>query len=342
MKRIHLPLLFLSLGLLTACTGSQDTRASVWIEVPLQGLEFPLGAEIHIEGHAVNTGAVYGMELWANEEMLDTIDVMDQGSLLHFEHFWTPEQVGDYLLTVVSLTEDEVGSGEDTVTIHITSEDPTTTSEPAVTEEVAQPEPTVTEEVPDTEVCTPSVTASMNANCRFGPDAVFDVLGYLLQDETALRDGRLADNSWWFIQNPDRAGQCWIASNVVQADCVSDEIPIVAAPPTPTPEPVDLTPPPVPSPAYPTGGQAIACMSQVFLAWNPVSDESGIAGHQVQMEQGPSYSPVPGSPWNTGDGNKHQVDIECGGYYRWRVRAQDGEGNWSDFSSWTYFEVILP
>jgi hypothetical protein len=338
MKRFHPLLLFFFVGLLTACAGAQGARASIWIEVPIQGLEFQLGDEVHVEGHVVNTSEVYGVELWANENMLDTIDVVDRGSLLHFEHFWTPPQVGEYLITVVSLSEGESGSGEDTVTIRVTSEDEMAIHEPAVTEEVDQPDPTVTV----TEVCTASVTATKNANCRFGPNMVFNVLGYLLKDETAPIDGRLADNSWWLIPNPDRAGQCWIASTVVQAECVGDDIPIVAAPPTPTPEPVDSTPPPVPSPAYPIGGQSIACMSQVNLAWHPVSDDSGIAGHQVQMESGPAYSNVPGSPWNTGDGNKHQVDIQCGGFYRWRVRAQDGEGNWSNFSSWAYFEVILP
>jgi hypothetical protein len=297
---------------------------------------------VHIEGHAVNSGEVYGIELWANGEMLDTLEVREQGSLLHFEHFWTPLETGDYLLTVIALREGNAGSGEDTVTIHVTSEDEVVDIEPIVTEEADQPEPTYTPEVPVTEVCTPNVTATMNANCRYGPDAVFSVLGYLLQDETAQIEGRLSNNSWWWITNPDRAGGCWIASNVVQAECVSDAIPIVAAPPTPTPEPVDDSAPPVPVPAYPTGGQSLACMAQVFLAWNPVSDESGIAGHQVQMEKGPSYSPAPGSPWNTGDGNKHQVAIECGGVYRWRVRAQDGAGNWSDYSPWASFGVILP
>jgi hypothetical protein len=36
-----------------------------------------------------------------------------------------------------------------------------------------------------------------------------------------------------------------------------------------------------------------------------------------------------------------ELDVECGWYYRWRVRAVDGEGNAGSFSDWFEFADLL-
>jgi hypothetical protein len=41
-------------------------------------------------------------------------------------------------------------------------------------------------------------------------------------------------------------------------------------------------------------------------------------------------------------GKQIEVSVQCGPYYRWNVRAQDGAGNWSDPSAWSHFAIVLP
>jgi hypothetical protein len=121
--------------------------------------------------------------------------------------------------------------------------------------------------------------------------------------------------------------------------------PSTSPPPTsppPTEPPADTTPPPVPSPAVPANGLALSCRSSQTLAWLPVTDPSGIAGYYVKLEleikQGQwqsagGYGPV--------TGKQVDVNVQCGGVYRWMVRAQDGAGNYSGWSAPSHFSINL-
>jgi hypothetical protein len=83
----------------------------------------------------------------------------------------------------------------------------------------------------------------------------------------------------------------------------------------------------------------------VTLDWDAVSDPSGIAGYRVQVEQeitAGNWDPVSGSPWTSLSVTELELTLDCGGVYRWRVRAIDGAGNESDFSAWAEFGVNLP
>jgi hypothetical protein len=111
------------------------------------------------------------------------------------------------------------------------------------------------------------------------------------------------------------------------------------APPPPPPS-EDTTPPPVPSPLKPKGN--LACFEDVMLRWSEVSDESGIAGYYIKRE-----IEVKKGQWQTAGGwgpvssEELQVDVDCGVHYRWMVRAQDGAGNYSDWSPWLDFSISL-
>jgi hypothetical protein len=105
----------------------------------------------------------------------------------------------------------------------------------------------------------------------------------------------------------------------------------------------DTTPPPVPSPAVPADGLEIDCKSSQTLAWMPVSDDSGgPVVYYVKLERQVS----PGN-WQSAGGwgpvSSKQVDasVDCGIQYRWTVRAQDGAGNYSDWSPWSHFSIRL-
>jgi hypothetical protein len=104
--------------------------------------------------------------------------------------------------------------------------------------------------------------------------------------------------------------------------------------------PPDTTPPPVPSPIKPSGNLP-SCFKDVILRWSAVSDESGIAGYYIKRE-----IEVKKGQWQTAggwevSGEELQVDVDCGVHYRWMVRAQDGAGNYSDWSSWLEFAIPM-
>ncbi|NIS79293.1 MAG: hypothetical protein GTO14_03525 [Anaerolineales bacterium] len=110
------------------------------------------------------------------------------------------------------------------------------------------------------------------------------------------------------------------------------------------PPPEDTSGPPAPAPVSPKGGVTLACSAIADLKWNAVSDPSGIAEHRLALERHPgdsNWTAASGSPWSGVMGTSRNVSVECGWYYRWRVRAKDGVGNWGDFSSWATFAVTL-
>jgi hypothetical protein len=106
--------------------------------------------------------------------------------------------------------------------------------------------------------------------------------------------------------------------------------------------PVDTTPPPVPSPAVPADGLTLTCRSSQSLVWMPVNDDSGISGYYVKLERQVTpgeWQSVRG--WGPVSGKQVEADVQCGLFYRWAVRAQDGAGNYSDWSAWSQFSVGL-
>jgi hypothetical protein len=52
-----------------------------------------------------------------------------------------------------------------------------------------------------------------------------------------------------------------------------------------------------------------------------------------QWQSAGGYGPVPGK--------QVDVNVQCGGIYRWMVRAQDGAGNFSNWSAPSAFSVTL-
>jgi hypothetical protein len=111
------------------------------------------------------------------------------------------------------------------------------------------------------------------------------------------------------------------------------------------PEPEqDTTPPPAPTPAVPGNGLTLSCRSSQDLAWVPVDDPSGIAEYQVQVQRHSgdnNWQDVPGSIFGGIAGKQTSISVECAWYYRWRVRAVDGEGNVGPWSGWWQFTITL-
>lgn len=104
----------------------------------------------------------------------------------------------------------------------------------------------------------------------------------------------------------------------------------------------DSSAPPAPTPAQPGDGETLSCSSTQTLAWSPVTDDSQPVQYYVKLEimvkkgqwqPAGGYGPITDTQVN--------VPVVCGGIYRWMVRAEDGAGNVSSWSSLSRFSVNL-
>lgn len=107
----------------------------------------------------------------------------------------------------------------------------------------AFPEATDTPEAPtSTPTITPTATSSIpmvqvsnGTNCRFGPGTVYDLLGVLQVGETTEVTARSSVPNYWIVNNPDRAGECWLWAQYATVSGDTSSLPLRTPPPTPTP-----------------------------------------------------------------------------------------------------------
>ena len=73
--------------------------------------------------------------------------------------------------------------------------------------------------------------SSVNVNCRFGPSLDYLATGALIVGETVPITGKLANNSWWEIDNKlDPGNKCWVAASATTTSGVLDPVPVKSAP----------------------------------------------------------------------------------------------------------------
>jgi hypothetical protein len=372
-------LLFVLVLLLAACDGRSTSGGPyVWIDVPTDGLRVSVDQTVRIEGHASYGGEIARVEIWANGELhLVQESPPTQGTLAHFDQSWMPPGAGEYLVEVKAVGVDGAESAPDVVHLvvgeAVAGATPTHTPVPESTE-VVEPTSSVTPTLAVTE--TPTATATIPPPTRTPTPTTTPTpppLEAVIEFGASAAEINAGDCAklLWHTENVkavhlDGVGVVGVGSKEV---CPCEDSTYVlsvtllddtktersftlrvegscATPtstPTPTTEP-DITAPPVPPISSPTGGAALGC-DTVTLDWNAVSDPSGIAEYRVQVEQESTpgnWDEVPDSPWNGLSETELELDLGCGGVYRWRVRAVDGVGNESDFSAWAEFGIDLP
>ncbi|MFL7792009.1 MAG: Ig-like domain-containing protein [Anaerolineae bacterium] len=371
-RRVFKLYLGLALALLLAACKAQAVTSvpHVWIDVPADGMRFPVDQAIRIEGHASYAGGIERVEIWANGELhLVQESPPTQGNMARFEQSWMPPGAGEYIVQAVAVGSDGAESAPDVVRLYVgdavAEATPTHTPVPESTKAVeptsaitATETPTSTATIPvPTRTATPIPTSLPDAVIDFWADAgeieagkctklhwkVQNVQAVFLDGKGVVGEGSQevcpCEDTTYILSVTllDGAGTERSVTIRVKGSCVT---------PTskPTVPPPDTTPPPVPPVVAPTGGAALAC-DKVTLDWDAVSDPSGIAEYRVQVEQeitAGNWESVSGSPWTGLSGPDLELDLSCGGVYRWRVRAVDGAGNVGDFSAWAEFGVDLP
>jgi hypothetical protein len=133
--------------------------------------------------------------------------------------------------------------------------------------DTATPEFTSTPEFTPTP-SVPTVTVSVNTNCRTGPSTQYDLVGGLNVGQSAEVVGKnSAVSNYWVIRTPG-GGTCWLWGQHATVSGNTANLPEYPVPPTPTPS---ITPTPTPPAAVSNLVAAKAC---VFL--NPLFQYGGV------------------------------------------------------------------
>ncbi|MFV9674314.1 MAG: sigma-70 family RNA polymerase sigma factor [Anaerolineales bacterium] len=161
-----------------------------------------------------------------------------------------------------------------------------------------------------------------NSNCRFGPDNIYHIVGFLLKDERAPIDGRNAETTWWYIQRQDGPGHCWVANYLTDEEGDIASVPIVQAPPTPTP--VD-TEPPVVTISYEPTGTWRPNEDDIVTFWATATDNFGIGKIEIWLQAPGEKLPAlvrtcsqstcsyPGGPYMPGTGMYYAIAADLAG-----------------------------
>lgn len=343
---------------LTACNMPVSTSGvSVWIDVPLDGLEFSGIQTIKIEGHAASPGSISRIEVWINGTLQETINApLMEGNLASFHTVWTPPAPGEYTIQAIAFGADGSASAPDSARITFGSVTPVNGC-PTPIGGGPTPVSCITPAITDTATFTPVVTSTPTSQ----PGAVIQFWA-----DPAKIEAGACTTIRWHVENVQRVvfGGIDQTFDGSYKDCLcadqrytltvthldgseekrSVEIAVNGSCATQTsPPPQDTTPPPTPSPVVPADGLSIGCKASQSLAWLPVEDASGISEYQVQVQRHSgdnNWQSAPGGEISVAD-KSTSVSVECGWYYRWRVRAMDGAGNLGSWSGWSSFTITL-
>lgn len=351
----------------------------VWIDVPVSGLTVPPGQPVQVEGHAASSSGIDRVEIWVDGALAASISSLPaEGDLARFHFDWTPPGAGEYTIQAISFDSGGAASEPDSTHIFVGEQEPTMVV--SVTPVAGCPTPVGGGPTPvscsaqvdgcptpvgggPTPVSCPTLvnpvitdtpTSPPGATIQFWADPpeiqagacttirwhVENVQGVVFGGVQQLLDGSYQDclcgNQRYTltVTHLDGREEQRTVDITVTGECVT---------PTASPPPQDTTPPPAPSPAVPQNGLTIACKASQSLAWLPVDDPSGIPNYQVEVQRHSgdnNWQALGGSPFNTG-GKTVDVPVECGWYYRWRVRATDGAGNVGSWTGWSQFTITL-
>jgi len=353
--------LFTLLGGALGCT-AVETRPRAWIDFPRDGARVSMDTPITVVSHAYAREGVAEVMLSVNGEPYTRVAPLEPGaSFTEIRQEWIPEEPGDCLLQIRAY--DTRGEVSNTATvavrvvgevIPIATETPTSTSTPiSPPTETPTLTVTVTPTVTPTSTLTPTPTFTPTPSVTPTPIPPAEVSFWVEQDTitsgecTVLHWGvehatavRLDDED---VIGHDTRQVCPTTTTTYNLHVEAPSGDVDRSVTVTVSAPVDTDPPPAPSPQVPADGLALpTCVSSQTLAWLPVSDPSGILGYYVKLEREVTpgvWQSVGG--WVVSD-KQVNVSVQCGVFYRWAVRAQDGAGNYGDWSAWSHFSVPLP
>jgi hypothetical protein len=309
----------------------------VWIEVPVEGLRVPMGQPVRIEGHAAYRGGITHVEIWVDGELYLVVETPStKGNLVRFEQSWTPPSAGEYVIQAVAVGMDGVISAPNSVRLVVEAAPAGTPAPPTVLPTVPPTGlPTVPPTMPPTGTPLPSAEVSLWADRTSLTAGECTVLHWDVEHATAVFLDDAGVTGHGTRQVCPGSKTTYVLRVETPGDNTDRSVTIDVS------EPPDTKAPPVPVPDEPDGGEMVDCTSELWLDWKPVSDPNGVVYYvklQSQVKAGEWKSE---RGWGPESGTKVEAEVQCGGIYRWAVRAEDGAGNISAWSSWARFSVPL-
>jgi uncharacterized protein YraI len=182
----------------------------------------------------------------------------------------------------VRCTTSSSGPGPGVELIGLFTCDLMTASEPIV---AASPEPTAAVEIIQLPTITPTeteaaagepiATFTQNGNCRRGPGSNYDVVTSLLLGQQVPIAGRNAEGTWWYLTLPSNGAHCWASGAVLELAGPYLDVPLVAAPPTPT-----LALPPA-APSKLVVANKVCNQSEYSITLNWIDNANNEGGYRV-------------------------------------------------------------
>ena len=345
--------LLASLAGVVSCATEPETAPRAWIDFPRDNSRFPLGTPISVVSHAYARKGVAEVLLLVNgADYRRDAPAQSGTSFCQLTQEWHPQEGGTYTLQAVTYDTEGEPSSPAVITVRVVDEAapaPTATRTATV-----PPPPTATATPTSTRTALPRMTPTNTLNPAT-PTATpcLAAVVSLEADHTSIVQGECTTLRWAvehaqavYLNGSGVVGHgtqqvCPGSTTTyhlhVEAPCgnvdKSVTIQVRAAP--------DTTPPAVPSPAVPAHNLVLSCRASQVLAWLTVSDPSGVVYYvklELELRKG-EWQTVRG--WGPVSGKQIEASVQCGGIYRWAVRAQDGAGNSSDWSEWSRFSISL-
>jgi len=206
-----------------------EVGPQAWIDAPLNGMELPL-APYEIVAHAEDPSGISQFEISVDNSVI-AAPGGSEGSLSTVRQVWNITAPGEYMVSVRS--QGNSGGWGDPAIVKVTVNDAQIqiSAEPTGT---VPPLPTPT----STALPTPIFVLIKNANCRYGPNQVFNEVGGVFAGDNIPIEGRSEDGLWWLVRLPNGV-QCWVAGSTGNATGNANSVPVVQGPPTPIPPPTE-------------------------------------------------------------------------------------------------------
>jgi uncharacterized protein YgiM (DUF1202 family) len=254
---------------ISACTEStppavsQPTRPIAIIASPQSDTQVAVGQEVVITFTVADVKGVAQVELSVDGQPIHVEKVNPPVNSFAGNKPWTPDKPGSHVIELRAFNIDNEPSDPAQVFITVTGtggETPapvsgtsTATSTVGITPDVtaitlippsSSPTPGATNPPPTANQ--PTVTTRSGLNVRGGPGTDYPIIGRLTEGQTLVITGRNAETTWWQVVYPPGSNERgWISGDPQFTSATNIEgVPIVQAPPRPTPAPPTATPTP--------------------------------------------------------------------------------------------------
>jgi hypothetical protein len=335
----------------TAC-GASTQGPTTWMDRPLDGTHFPMGA-IKIQAHASDANGVASIEFYVSENQLASIPAGGV-RLAQAGIDWMPPGPGSY--TLIARAVDTRGNSGPQANVLIVVDDlvVTITPTPAPGKIITPSSLPSGQGITATPASSgPSLLFKQNANCRTGPGTAYDNVDTMFQGQTVPIEGRNEQSTWFMVKKSSGHGDCWVSIISVEVRGSSEAVPVVAvaaidpaAPPAQPPvqappgQAQDTTPPVISNVSIgPTSVQKAGCGSpNTFTIRATVTDASGVGNVTYELK-GPGPQDGGDGFLNPAGGNSYQAAVGpiAGSTGSWSVSlsAVDMSNNHAYAGPWT-------